>query len=644
MKNCKTTFALALTSIILVGCNNEDTKTQTVSDGTFSTPSTSIPPVVNPSIIDDPSVPVEPLPPVVAKNQCTGEIFSEVALLSSVADPAQLAAPALPKLVPLPVAGYIAKTQAVSLNASTIILSEGSDARLPDVVEYLREKLGTSTGFNLPVNPEHADEQPCIKLEIREADSTNASAKSDEAYSLIAADKGVVIRAGSAAGLFNGVQTLLQLMPPKVYAQSKQVADWTVEPATIIDWPRFGLRASMLDVARRFYTVDEVKRYIDQIAQLKINTLHMHLTDDQGWRIAITALPELTRIGGQTQSGFPARPENQWFYTREQYKDIVDYAASRFITIIPEIDGPGHTLAAKASIANLNCNNQKTSPYSGFDVGNPTICLDNEVGIVNSKAYLDTVLKSVAELTPGPYIHIGGDEAPGMTEAKMSAYVEGAAAPLAATKKTVMGWHQIAQGRLPAGTVLQYWGTDGNAATIGTSKEDVEIQHVRSGIRQGAKFIISPADYSYLDMKYDAQTSYGLRWASLVSVQRSYSWDPTTILASADKKTVLLQEKDIVGVSAPLWADRAFSNSLSPQLPTGPSERFIPPSVYTDYMAFPRLASISEIAWSSKTGRNWLEFKTRLAFQGPRWDAYGTKFFVSPEIEWQRSGQQVVLD
>jgi len=564
-----------------------------------------------------------------AVNECTDQKLDDAAALS-----AALAAPSVPPqfppLVPMPVFGSISADTPVRLTSSSIILTQGKDNKLDGVAQYLQTILKGSTNFTFPIDPPTTAKLPCIKLEIKEP--ANAQLGS-EGYSLISAGNGIVIRSATAAGLFNGVQTLLQLLPAKVYSKTSQVADWIVPVVKTVDWPRFAYRSTMLDVARRFYTVDQVKRYIDEVALLKINVLHLHLTDDQGWRIAIDALPELTKIGGTTQSGFPSRPENQWFYTGDQYKGIVSYAASRFITIVPEIDGPGHSLAAQASIANLNCNNTKRAPYSGFDVGNPTVCLDDPAHIANMNAYLKTVIATVAALTPGPYLHIGGDEAPNMTAAKMSAYVDGAVAPILEAKKKLIGWHQIAQGTLPAGSVLQYWGDESYRSSIGAASEGSNIAEVRSGLRQGAQFITSPGDHAYLDMKYDKNTPYGLSWEGLVTIQKSYDWDPTTILSSTDGKISILAEKDILGVEAALWADRAFTNSLG-SLPTAPDARFVSPTVYTDYMAFPRIASIAEIGWSPRTSHSWENFKTRLGYQGARWEAFGVGYFKSTEISW----------
>lgn len=611
-----------LLPLALIACNGESSKTPTE-------PTFPVAPVVQPG-------PNQQQPKSGQNSKyCLNPQLDDTASIAAALGSGSISAN-FPPLLPVPAYGDTTGTGA-TFSDRTLIAIDAGDASLTPVVDYLRRTLQSSTGLELPVNPmitgdPSVVDPPCIKLEIRALRGPNGEQIGPEGYSLVSGEYGVAIRSATAHGLFNGVQTFLQLFPPAIYGSQTTNHTWAIPAVKIVDWPRFNYRGTMLDVARRFYTVDEVKRYIDEIALLKINTLHLHLTDDQGWRIAIDELPDLTSIGGTTQSGFASKPENQWFYTRAQFRDIVAYAGSRYITIVPEIDGPGHTLAAQASIANLNCNDTRRPPYSGFDVGNPAICLDDDTHIDNAKTYLDTVLTSLAALTPGPYLHIGGDEAPNVALKQMTAYVDATAIPAATTKKLLMGWHQIGQAELPPGTVLQYRGDENDRETIGTAAENTNISHVRNGLRLGAKFVMSPADHAYLDMKYDASTPYGR--ADTVNIEKSYGWDPTTELASVDGNTRLLADSDILGVEALLWADRAFTDSFG-SLPSGPDPRFVAPTTYTDYMAFPRLASTAEIGWSPLASHSWDSFKTRLGYQGARWDAFGVGFYRSNEIDWQ---------
>ena len=218
------------------------------------------------------------------------------------------------------------------------------------------------------------------------------------------AANGIVLNAYKPAGIFYGVQTIRQLLPAAIGKSSVQPGPWPIATGTIRDYPDYEMRGSMLDVARHFFGTDDVKRYIDFLAYYKMNTLHLHLSDDQGWRIEIKKWPRLTEYGSTTQVG----GGKGGFYTQEQYKDLVQYAADRFITIIPEIDMPGHTNAALASYPELNCNEKDKNPklYTGIEVGFSTFCTKNE----KVYQFIDDVLTELTALTPGPYLHIGGDE------------------------------------------------------------------------------------------------------------------------------------------------------------------------------------------------------------------------------------------
>nr|MCU0401698.1 family 20 glycosylhydrolase [Algoriphagus sp.] len=215
----------------------------------------------------------------------------------------------------------------------------GSSEKLTRLGEYLAGNLRPSTGFDLPVSFDGGD----ITLELTGTDAS-------EGYELQVSSEGIKISSSGEAGLFYGIQTLLQLFPVEINQKSVQQVSWSVPQGVIKDAPDYGYRGSMLDVARHFISVEDVKFYIDQMAQLKLNYLHLHLTDDQGWRIEIKSWPKLTEIGGSTEVG----GGDGGFYTQEEYKEIVAYAAERFITIVPEVDMPGHTNAALASYAELN--------------------------------------------------------------------------------------------------------------------------------------------------------------------------------------------------------------------------------------------------------------------------------------------------
>ena len=530
----------------------------------------------------------------------------------------------LPPIVPQPVSETAVAGPGFTINARTPIDVVTRDAASLGVGGYLAGLLKPATGYRLPVASSTRAKAGALVL-----DPTGPARLGAEGYTLSADGHGVVVTAHGAQGLFRGVQTLRQLLPAAVESKTRQRGPWTVAPVRISDSPRYSYRGVMLDVARRFYPVADVERVIDEAAMYKINTLHLHLTDDQGWRIAIGAIPSLTSVGASTQSGFTGG--TSWYYTAAPYEQIVAYAKSRFITVVPEIDGPGHTSAALASVADLNCDNTPVPAYSGFDVGISLYCLSDPKHIANVAGFLNTVISTVAALTPGPYIHVGGDETPQATTAEYDAYVSAAGAATTAAHKTLIGWHELGQGKLPAGSLLQFWGDAGDRATVGTSSEDSTISQVRSGLAQGADFIMSPSDHAYMDMKYNPSTPYGLSWEGYVPVEKAYDWDPTTATAKPDGTDSVVPANRIVGVEAALWADRAYAGSTS--LPTSTSQ-FPDPSVYTDYMAFPKLPAIAEIGWSPEATHNWTNFSQRLAAQAPRWTAAGIGYYAAPDVPW----------
>ena len=283
-------------------------------------------------------------------------------------------------------------------NATEIVLLDKSP-ELQQIGNYLMKKLKPATGFSLKVKSDN--NQPsaaCIKLGVSAGDSMLGK----EGYKLTVDDTTVTINANNYEGIFRGIQTLLQLLPADIAASTVQTGPWEIAAGAITDYPAYAFRSSMLDVSRHFFDAKEIKRFIDQIAAYKMNALHLHLSDDQGWRIEIKSWPRLTSYGGSTEVG----GGKGGFYTQEEYKDIVQYALSRYITIIPEIDMPGHTNAALASYAELNCNDTAPALYTKTDVGFSTLCVKKDI----TYKFVDDVVRELAAITPGPYIHMGGDE------------------------------------------------------------------------------------------------------------------------------------------------------------------------------------------------------------------------------------------
>ncbi|MGW8764122.1 family 20 glycosylhydrolase [Streptomyces sp. NPDC055815] len=548
-------------------------------------------------------------------------------MVTATAASAAVAESTAPAVVPQPVSQTNLTGSGFALTAQTPVnVVPSGDPDAAGVGTYLATLLAPATGYTLPVTSTSPSSQSIV------LDANGPSSLGAEGYTLSSGSTGVTVTAHGAQGLFRGVQTLRQLLPAAIESTTVKPGPWTVAPVQISDNPRYAYRGVMLDVARRYFPMSQLKKYIDQAAAYKINTLHLHLTDDQGWRIAIGAIPSLTTIGASTQSGFTGG--TTWYYSAAEYQEIVAYAKSRFMTVVPEIDGPGHTSAALASVANLNCDNKAIQPYSGFAVGISLYCLSDAQHISNVSGFLTTVIDTVAAMTPGPYVHLGGDETPQATSSQYNAYVSAATSAATARGKTVMAWHQLGQSTIPANSIMQWWGDADDRATIGTGSETEDIQFVRNAVQQNAKFVMSPSDHAYLDMKYDSSTPYGLSWQGYVPVSKAYDWDPSTSTAKLNGTGSLVPADRIAGVEAALWADRAYAGSDS--LPQSTSQ-FPEPNVYAEYMTYPRLPAIAEIGWSPQSTHDWTDFSRRLGTHGPRWTAAGIGYYAAPDVPWTSS-------
>ncbi|HSG44618.1 MAG TPA: beta-N-acetylhexosaminidase [Anaerolineales bacterium] len=448
-------------------------------------------------------------------------------------------------------------------------IKANKDPKVIATANMLVEHLNRSTGFDIKI-AETGD----IALYLDDNPSLG-----DEGYELSITSDRLTLRANQPAGLFYGVQTLRQLIgtPPN--------GPLSLPALSITDTPRFAWRGAMLDVARHFFSVEDVKRYIDLISHYKINRLHLHLTDDQGWRIEIKSWSKLTEIGAQTQ----VNGGGGGFYSQEEYKEIVDYARSRYVTIIPEIDTPGHTNAALASYPELNASEEAPDPYEGIEVGFSSLSINMEI----TYQFLDDVIRELAAITPGPYIHIGGDEAKSTTEEDYKFFIKRFQKIVYSHNKIPIGWAEIGEAELDSRTIAQHW----QGATYQDAKE------------QGCKIILSPANKTYLDMKYDENSPLGLDWVGHISVKDSYDWEPGSYM---DK----LEESDILGLEFPLWSETLLTIKD------------------IEFMAFPRLPGLAELAWSSNI-QGWDEYKTRLAKHGKYMDALDINYFKSYDVDWK---------
>lgn len=488
--------------------------------------------------------------------------------------------PTLERLIPKPVSVTAAAGTFALANTTNIHVASG-EVELTALGQYLAESLRPATGFPLEVSTS-VDAPALGHLYLTIVDEPDLG---EEGYELTITPESVTLRANQPAGLFWGIQTLRQLLPPEINGDSVNDGPWLLAAGVIRDYPRFEWRGAMLDVARHFFGVADVKHYLDLMAYYKLNRLHLHLSDDQGWRLEIKTWPNLTLIGGSTAVG----GDPGGFYTQADYAELVAYAQSRHITIVPEIDTPGHTNAALASYAELNCDGQAPSLYRGTQVGFSSLCIGQDITF----EFMDDVIGEIAAITPGPYIHIGGDEAAATEADAYWLFVERVQAIVLAHGKQMVGWEEIAQGPLVPSSIVQHWNSD----------------LALSAARLGAKVIMSPASRAYLDMKYDPATPLGLDWAGLTDVEDAYTWNPATQVAG-------LNEGDILGVEAPLWTET------------------IKTLEDIEYMAFPRLLGFAEIGWSPAAGRTWEEYRARLGTHGPRLTALGVNFYAAPQIPW----------
>lgn len=486
-------------------------------------------------------------------------------------------------LIPKPVQLTSAEGYFELDNQTTIQVPLANDTLL-SVAKYLSGLLRPATGFDLVVKTGAEEiKENLISLDI----SQNNPSLGQEGYEMAISTHAIRLTANSAEGIFRGIQTLRQLLPATIEHQQIQKGPWKVAAGTILDYPAYAYRGAMLDVARHFFTVAEVRRFIDLMALYKMNYLHLHLADDQGWRIEIKSWPALTTIGSTTQVG----GGKGGFYSQEEYRQLVKYAADQFITIVPEIDMPGHTNAALASIPELNPNNQPTQLYTGTHVGFSTLQTNSEF----TYRFLNDVIRELAAMTPGPYIHVGGDESHVTRKEDYIPFVEKVQDIVIANEKKMIGWDETTLSALKPGTIVQYW-----------SKADNALR----GAAKGVKIIMSPAAKAYLDMKYNPKTKLGLHWAGYIEVDAGYKWDPATLVPG-------LNREQILGIEAPLWSETVSDiNQI-------------------ESLLFPRLPGYAEIGWSPAEHRKWEDYKIRLGHQGERFRIMGIDYYASPKVPWK---------
>ena len=479
------------------------------------------------------------------------------------------------------------------------------------VADMLVQKLNVPTGLGLTAK---TGQSGAIRLIL--LDQAN-SLIGQEGYLLEVTPKGIVISANQPAGLFYGMQTLLQLLPKEIESKTVAKATWTVPAVKITDYPRFGWRGMMLDVSRHFFSKADVKTFIDQLARLKYNTFHWHLTDDNGWRLEIKSLPKLTSVGawrvpraghfGDRDDPKPGEAATYGgFYTHEDVREIVRYAQERNVTIVPEVDVPGHSMAALAAYPELSTTkNPQTyvnpgTPFSEW-YGNGTFKMkvENTLNPADEAVYvfLDKVFTEVADLFPNPYIHVGGDEAykgywaadPGCQALMktlnirhvedLQGYFMGRVEKILQAKgKKLLGWDEILEGGIsPGATVMSWRGVKGG----------IEAAHL------GHDVVMTPTTFAYLDYTQGDPTIDPPIYASL-RVSKSYSFEPVPDGVDA---------KYILGGQGNLWTEQ------------------IPNLHYLEYMTYPRAWALADVYWSPKSSKNWDYFSQRMETHFGRADA-----------------------
>lgn len=545
-------------------------------------------------------------------------LFLFLFLLSLLNAKAQMSKPAI---IPEPVS--------VQTGAGTFTLPKTVAIEVPAgdahkaMVALLKARFSTPTGYKVTV----ATGAPtaAIRLQVNKTEDVTIG---KEGYRLSVTPKGVTIKANAPAGLFYGAQTLVQLFPKELEsAKLMSGVRWTAPAVEITDYPRFGWRGLMFDVSRHFFTKEEVKDYIDQMVRYKYNLLHLHLTDDQGWRLEIKGLPALTKIGAWNvkKEGYfytfsppePDEPRNYGgFYTQDDIRELVQYAKDRFVDILPEIDVPSHSLAAIASYPELSCTPEANKyqvnsgePLMDWSRGAPPIALvDNTLCPANEKVYefMDKVITQVAELFPFEYIHVGGDEAPhnfwekneqvkalmqreGLkTMEQVQEYFTRRMQKIVSAKgKKMIGWDEILEGGdLPKSVAVMSW--------RGT-KWGIEAA------KKGHEVVMSPTTFAYLDYMQGDPIIEPRIYASL-RLSKAYEFDP--LPEGVDKKY-------IKGGQGNLWTEQVYNMR------------------HAEYMTWPRGWALAESVWSPKEKKNWNDFFSRVEAHFGRYDVAKIKYAPS---------------
>ena len=538
------------------------------------------------------------------------KILAVAVMLVLAAAPGWAVTPGAPAIIPQP-QNLVLRDGSFNLTPATRVYADfGSRA----TARVLTERLGPATGYAFNPSAKFFGSGPvpgAIFLTTRHA-NTNLG---PEGYELTVAPDAIVIRAPAQAGLFYGVQTLLQLLPPAIFSPGPVTnVAWQIPCVQIEDWPRFAWRGFMLDVSRHFFTKAEVETLLDSMALHKLNTFHWHLTDDHGWRIEIKAWPKLTAVGawrGGVGFGFATNsttaygPDGHYggFYTQDDIREVVKYAAARHITIVPEIEMPGHSQAALSAYPEFSCTGGPFEPAETAGIFN---------GIYDpAKAatfqFMAEVLTEVSQLFPGSYIHIGGDEVPKDTwknspdcqalmrreglkneEELQSWFVRRIEKIVNARGHRMIGWSEILQGGLAQNATVMDW--------IGGAKEAAEAGH---------DVVMTPTSNCYFDFYQSSNhlaEPKAAAWGGPLTLEKMYAYEPmpTNVPPAL--------QFHILGTQGNLWTEQ------------------IPNFKHVEYMTFPRACALAEVAWSARNARDFTDFSRRLQVQYRRFDQLGINY------------------
>jgi hexosaminidase len=510
-----------------------------------------------------------------------------------------------PTLIPKPVI-YQPGSGKFVIQPETPILVSGE---FMPAAQILRKMLAPATGY--PLNVDIASQEKAKADSIRLANAEPSMNIPREGYELVISEKGIVLHASDLAGAFNGVQTLRQLLPEEI--ENRTIArdvEWSLPATRIVDYPRFSWRGLHLDVGRHFFPVEFIKRYIDLLALHKMNTFHWHLTEDQGWRIEIKKYPRLTEVGAwRAATPLPANRETLdgvpygGFYTQDEVREVVAFAASRGVTIVPEIEMPGHSTAALASYPHLGCTGGPYQVRTWWGIEDDVYCAGNDQVF----EFLEDVLGEVLDLFPSPFIHIGGDECPKVRwkecpkcqqriqaeglkdeDELQSYFIRRIERFLDTQGRRLIGWDEILEGGLaPGATVMSWRGIEGG------------IQAAQAG----HDVVMSPYSHCYFDY-HQSENTEGEPPAigGFLPLEMVYTYEPVPDALDGE------QAKHVLGAQGNVWTE------------------FIPTSELVEYMTYPRATALAEVTWSSPDGRDFAEFSQRLVPFLHRLDRLGVNY------------------